>query len=188
MEIALTMQCAKKGWTLIELMLVLAILVSTVTFAAPLLQTVVQSNRIWLASSRFILALSLARSEAVLRNRTVSVCPSSINRTGLARCSGTYRDGWLVFTNSNRDRVIDVGADAVLGGFNGLPSGYSVSNRDGTRAASVLINFNADGAANVNRTLRFCPPQASSGVSLSVVLNMVGRARLHRDAAGCSQI
>ena len=175
-----------RGWTLVELMLALLILVSTLVLGTPLMQSVVQDNRLWAASSRFLLALSLARSEAILRNRTVSICPSSLYRTRLARCYGTYADGWIVFTNANRDRVIDDATDTVLRGFEGLPPGYAVANRHGNRTVSTLINFNPDGTANVNRTLRFCPPQSASRASISIVLNMVGRARLYQDVAGCS--
>jgi len=180
------MQRSARGWTLVELMLALVILVTTLVLGTPLMQSFVQGNRLWGASSRFLLALSLARSEAILRNRTVSICPSSFYRTRLARCSGTYADGWIVFTNASRDRVIDDATDTVLRGFEGLPRGYAVANRLGTRAVSTLINFNTDGTANVNRTLRFCPPQSASRASISIVLNMVGRARLYQDVAGCS--
>ena len=179
------MQRSARGWTLVELMLALVILVTTLVLGTPVMQSLVQGNRLWGASSRFLLALSLARGEAILRNRTVSICPSSLYRTRLARCSVTYADGWIVFTNASRDRVIDA-TDTVLRGFEGLPLGYAVANRLGTRAVSTLINFNPDGTANVNRTLRFCPPQSASRASISIVLNMVGRARLYQDVAGCS--
>ena len=45
---------------------------------------------------RLLGAINLARSEAVLRNRPVSLCPSEISRTGVAQCSGNYAGGWLV--------------------------------------------------------------------------------------------
>jgi len=173
------------GFTLIELMLVLAVLAGAVTIGAPSMRTLLQGNQLRAASSRFLAAINLARSEAVMRNQPVSICPSAMAATGEAVCSGSYRDGWLVYSNSDRDRVVDAGVDTVIRAFEGLPDGFRLTNRSGTRTAFELINYLPDGASHGNRTLMFCPPVPVSPGSISIVINIVGRARMVKDRDPC---
>ena len=99
-----------RGLTLIELMITLVILGVSVTVAAPAMQQLIHGNRLRTETSRLLDAINLARSEAVLRNIPVSLCPSTMADSGRALCAGEFADGWIVFTNRNRDRVIDAGA------------------------------------------------------------------------------
>jgi type IV fimbrial biogenesis protein FimT len=166
------------GLTLIELMIVLVVLAITLSVGLPLFQNQLHSNRLRAESSRFLGALNLARSEAVMRNLPVSICPSAMAVTGQAKCSGTYAGGWIVFSNADKDKEVDTGTDEVLQVFEGLPPGYRLTNKSGTSAAFALINYLPDGSSRSNRTLLFCPPQQTSMQSLSIVINIVGRARL----------
>lgn len=173
------------GFTLLELMVVLVLVAISLSVVTPLLQGLLHNNRVNYETNRFLGAINLARSEAIIRNVTVSVCPSAMTRTGESICSGTYAGGWIVFSNPDKDRVVDAGTDKVLRVFEGLPSGYHLTNRKGTRAAFKLINYLPDGSSHSNRTLVFCPPQQVSVQSLSIVINIVGRARLARDWGTC---
>lgn len=166
------------GLTLIELMIVLVVLAVTLSLGAPLFQNLLHSNRLRAEASRFLGAINLARSEAVMRNQPVSICPSAMATTGTASCTGTYAGGWIVFANADKDKVVDAGTDEVLQVFEGLAPGFRLSNRSGTTAAFELINYLPDGSSHSNRTLLFCPPQRTSMQSLSIVINIVGRARL----------
>ena len=166
------------GFTLIEMLIVMVVLATIVSVGTPLMQRQVQSNRLHAETSRFLGAINLARSEAVMRNLPVSICPSSMATTGTPECSGTYANGWIVFANADKDRVVDAGTDEVLQVFEGLPQGFQLTNRSGTREAFELINYLPDGTSHSTRTLMFCPPTQSVVQSLSIVLNIVGRARL----------
>lgn len=166
-----------QGFTLIEMMIVLAVLATLVTVGAPLMQSQLQSNRLRAESSRFLNAINLARSEAIMRNLPVSICPSAVASTGIPECAGIYADGWMVFTNADKDKVVDAGTDEVLQVFESLPPGFLLTNRAGTRDAFELISYLPDGTSHSNRTLMFCAPQRSLQ-SLSIVLNIVGRARV----------
>jgi type IV fimbrial biogenesis protein FimT len=81
--------------------------------------------------------------------------------------------------------VVDAGTDKVLRAFEGLPPGYRLTNRKGTRAAFELINYLPDGSSHSTRTLLFCPPPQVTGQSLSIVINIVGRARLAKGWGIC---
>jgi len=173
------------GFTLVELLLALAVLAVVASLAAPSMRASLQGSQLRAESSRFLAAINLARSEAVMRSQPVSICPSAMASTGVATCTGTYEDGWLVFANRNRDKVVDAGEDVVIGVFEGLPEGYRLTNRTGTTTAFELINYLADGASHSNRTLLFCPPVPAGTQSISIVLNIVGRARLLKGRDRC---
>jgi len=174
-----------KGFTLVELMVVLVVLAATLTVSLPAMHRLLQNNQMRVQASRLLGAINLARSEAVMRNTPVSICPSSMAFTGEAVCSGVYADGWIVFSNADRDRVVDSGADAVLRVFAGLPHGFTLTNRAGTRAAFELINYLPDGSSHSNRTLHLCSPTRASVQPLSIVINIVGRPRLARNWGEC---
>lgn len=167
-----------RGFTLIEVMVVLVVLATLLSVGAPLMQGQLQGTRLRAETSRFLGAINLARSEAVMRNLPVSICPSRMARTGIPECTGTYAGGWIVFANADKDTVVDAGTDEVLQVFESLPAGFLLTNRSGTRDAFELINYLPDGSSHSNRTLMFCPPSGAVVQSLSIVLNIVGRARL----------
>ena len=180
--------CRAIGLTLIELMLVLALIATALSLSAPVMQDLLQGNRLRSESIRFLRTINFARSEAVMRNGPVSICPSVMAVTGKAQCSGTYADGWIVFTNADKDKVVDAGIDQVLRVFEGLPVGYQLTNRSGTKAAFRLINYLPSGAAHNNLTLLFCSFVDTNVQSLSIVINIVGRARLIGDWGECPAV
>ena len=152
---------------------------------APLMQRLVAGNRTDMESRRLLSALQLARSEAVSGNTVVSVCPSVATRNGPVACGGRYADGWIVFANPGQDLLIQPATDRIIRYFESLPAGYEVRNRQGTRDASELVSYRADGTASRNLTLQVCPPEAGQARPVSVVLSMIGRARLQRDWGTC---
>ena len=174
-----------RGFTLVELMVVLVVLAATLTASLPAMQRLLQNNQVRVQASRVLGAINLARSEAVMRNTPVSICPSTMAFTGEAVCSGVYSDGWIVYSNRDRDRVVDSGVDTVLRVFAGLPQGFTLTNRAGTRAAFELINYLPDGSSHSNRTLHLCSPLGAAVQSLSIVINIVGRPRVAADWGKC---
>ncbi|MCB1679546.1 MAG: GspH/FimT family pseudopilin [Halioglobus sp.] len=174
-----------RGFTLVELMIAVLLLVIVLAVAAPPLRQLVHGNRLRTEASRLLRALNLARSEAVLRNQPVSVCPSSMAQDGSARCGGEFARGWLVFSNADRDRIVDAPGDSVIRAFAAIPAGYSLTNRAGTRAATDLITYLPDGSSRRSRTLLLCAPAGLGVASWSIVLNNVGRPRVARGEGAC---
>lgn len=168
------------GLTLIELMVTLVMLVVTVSVVAPSMQRLICGNRLRTETDRLLVAINLARSEAVNRNIPVSLCPSTMASSGDDRCSGSLADGWIVFTNQDRDGVVDAGTDEVIRAFAAIPRGYFLTNLAGTRAITEAITYLPDGSSRRNRTLLLCPPAGYPVAPWRVVLNLVGRARAAR--------
>ena len=175
---------AMRGLTLIELMIALAILCIAAMASAPDLRQLIHGNRLRVEAARLITAVSLARNEAIARNQPVSLCPSPMAASGETSCSGSYADGWIVFANADRDRQFDAGRDEIIRAFAGLPPGYTLTNRSGTRVAARAITYLPDGSARGNQTLLVCAPVPHLA-PWGVVLNIVGRARLSRGEGKC---
>jgi len=87
------------GFTLIELMITLAIVAILLTVGVPSLKTFMQGNQLVAATNELVSALHVARSEAIKHNVRVSVCESSDGANCTA--TGNWENGWIVFIDGN---------------------------------------------------------------------------------------
>jgi type IV fimbrial biogenesis protein FimT len=77
---------AQWGFTLIELMVVVAVLAIVATVAVPSFQQLIENNRLATESNRILSAMSFARSEAVRVGDDVSMTANT----------GGFSNGWCV--------------------------------------------------------------------------------------------
>jgi type IV fimbrial biogenesis protein FimT len=66
----------RRGFTLLELMITIAVLAILVTVGVPGFQELIQNNRVTTQTNELVTALNLARTEAVKRGRHVQVAVS----------------------------------------------------------------------------------------------------------------
>lgn len=169
-----------RGFTLLELLVTIAIFAIVTTLAAPGLRTFTQNNRAAAQANEFIAALNLARNEAVTRGAIVSICASA---DGVS-CSGVteWTGGWLVFV----DRVPPLGSldngpdgDELLRAWPALGSGGSLV---GSRAA---ISWRPDGfvANALATTFELSIPGCRGQQGRSIGVNPQGRTSVL--ATGC---
>lgn len=89
----------QSGFSLIELLVTLAVASILLAMASPSLASFFRVNRIAGASNDVVLTLQLARAEAARRGRVVTACRST---DGATCASGTdWGDGWIVFQDAN---------------------------------------------------------------------------------------
>lgn len=115
---------SQRGFTLVELMITLAIAAILLTMAVPSFNSFVQSNRATTQTNDLITSLQLARGEAIKSNSRVTLCPSSDQST----CSGTdLVNGWIVFldTDANGARANTETLLRVHEGLVGMTVGVS---------------------------------------------------------------
>src|SRR5690606_661000 len=93
------------GFSLIELMVVVAIVAILAVVAYPALGSVINSNRLSSHANEMVASLQLARSEAIRRNATVSVCGSTDGSTCVTS-AGAWAS-WLTVLDSD-DTVLFV--------------------------------------------------------------------------------
>ena len=83
-----------RGFTLIEAMVVLTISAILVAVAIPSFQGIIRSSRISSSANSFLSAIDLARSEAIRRATTVTVCRSVNPEAVNADCSNAAANGY----------------------------------------------------------------------------------------------
>lgn len=173
----------QRGVTLIEQIMVLAIIAVFMGFAAPPLRQLLSRNELRAAQTDFIAALQRARAAAVMDGSHTLFCPTLDGSS----CSDTMRweNGWLLGHDGNRDDQPDGGPLRVGQGYAGKVAIYSSGGRH-------VVRFHPDGSASgSNVTLLFCQPSNASG-ALVVVVSNAGRIRgapaSSTQAATCTQL
>lgn len=168
------------GFTLIELMVTLALAAIILTQAVPSFNSLVQNNRLISQKNEFISTLNLARSEALKRGTRVTVCASTDQTT----CDTTnWENGWIVFSDRNADRVLDAGTGACLDTEDclvrvsaGLTDGNSLSaKKSGAMADTGYIQYTPRGAVDAAATFTFCDKRGDDHARATNINNL-GRA------------
>ena len=95
---------SRKGMTVIELLIILAAIAIVVLISVPGSTMVLEHYRLKSTSSDLVGGLNLAKGEALKRNSTVRVCPSSNGR--FCRTDGNWNHGWLVYSDGNADGTV----------------------------------------------------------------------------------
>ncbi len=100
-----------KGFTLIELIVSMAIAGILISVGIPSFANMIQDGRQSATYNALVGELSYARSEAVKRSLTVSVCARSTDTE--CAVSSDWSDGWLLFVDNNGNGAADAGEDIL---------------------------------------------------------------------------
>jgi len=184
------------GFTLVELMITLAIVSILLVVGVPSLKTFMQSNRLIAASNELVSAIHVARSEAIKLNSAVTVCESSDGKK--CASSGDWKNGWIVFVDANYDlkntgaACSAVNTDCLLRINEGFDdSDLQINGLDSGGSAISSITFTSRGlplaasGSSTSATLSVCVLDAggSTTSSRAVVMSLAGRVRVSDNSA-----
>lgn len=138
-----------RGFSLIELMVVVAVLALVVLLAPPAFDAMLLNSRLNTYANDFVAAAQSARSEAIKRNARVLLCVSSDGAT----CTGTdWRLGWIVVHDANGSGTFTVG-ESVLLKHEALDSSYAFTNISAA-AANAIVVYETTGAVATSVVLK----------------------------------
>ena len=169
---------ALRGFTLIELAVVLAIVAILLRVASPGLSRGTAARALAAQASEFMAALRFARAQALARGAAVTICasaPGAAMPACQAARSADWRSGWLVFADRDR-RGAPNPHEPLLRVQQPLQRSGGVA---GTRAS---ISFTAAGyATDAASRYVFEPPAAAvleAPPALTVCVSKQGRPRM----------
>lgn len=158
-----------QGFTLLELMVIVAIAGIIMVVGIPSFNQSISNSRLTTNIHQLVSALNLARSEAVKRNSTVSVKKSG----------SEWESGWTVFSDFDGDGVQEAG-DTLLRTYDALPNNYTLRG-----TYTNFITFKASGIS-ASGSFVLCENSDSNNIpeaTTSRVINIssVGRVGIGAD-------
>lgn len=177
------------GFTLLELMVTVAVAGVIFTLGVPSFVDMVRNNRAATNVNELLTAFSIARSEAIRRGWNVTVCRSSDGAT----CGGDWADGWIVFRDDAAtdtaapDEPANAADPALLRTWPAMPGSAAVSMFAAGAADDVeWVRFTPHGGMRADgpMPIRFdVELEGCSGQQMRrVILNTVGHASVTREA------
>ncbi|MBL4819035.1 MAG: GspH/FimT family pseudopilin [Deltaproteobacteria bacterium] len=164
------------GFTLLELMVTLAIAAILATVAIPGFSNLITSNRISSSVNGLLGAIHMARSEAVKLGTFVELCKKNSNSDGCTD-GGNWEQGWLVREVADLTNIMLI--------HNALEDNYTVS---GSLEAANAIRFSPSGETNLTKTATFvfCHDGAVNDYTRVLEVNRFGMGRVREDASATS--
>ena len=159
-----------RGFTLIEVMIVLAILGVIAVFAMPSITAVIQNNRITSETNRLVSNINMARSEATKRSTQITIA-----RTSAA--NNTWEGGWSIYTDADAaGNSIFAAGDTLLRVADAASTGITIRS-DAT--ANAWLSLRPNGTLNEGGTnsviYAICDSRGEAFGRL-VTVNLIGRA------------
>lgn len=140
-----TRTTAAGGFTLVELMVTMAVVGILAMVAAPAMTAMIDGNRLTGTASELTASLQLARSEALRRSSSVRICGSSDGAT----CGGDW-SRWIV-----------TGTESVTGAAVTIQDSAAVADSVQVTGPAGGIVFRSSGLIDGEQQLLVCVPSGS---------------------------
>ncbi|MCX7545166.1 GspH/FimT family pseudopilin [Marinicella gelatinilytica] len=159
------------GFTLIEMMIALAVITILTGYAVPNYQAFKHNKIMTTEINRLISSLHFARNQSIIYGSHVILCPS----VSLKECDADsfWHKGWLVFKDDNQNRQLD-NNEIILTTEQAMQESLKA-------VASVYrqkIRYDRLGSSpGTNLSIRFCDLRGDDHAK-TVIVNNVGRPRV----------
>jgi len=173
-----------RGFTLIEMMVTIAVLAILIALVTPSFRDLLRDNRAAAQANALVGSLMLARSEAIKRNVPVVVCQSDDGAT----CTGdgdAWEAGWLVWPDTDRDGALDNDGDDIpeAGEELIIQAQAALEGRFDLSATGSSVTYRPDGSiAGAADAFELVPPGADTDHGRCVALDATGRPKVTKGA------
>lgn len=161
------------GFTVIELMITLALIAILLALAAPSLQEAMMSIRITGHTNDLMADLAVARSEAVKRNVPVVLCSSTDGRTCAATAS--WNQGWIVYPDVDATGTQN-GADEAALKTRGALQGSPTLTLNCVGASDKSVTYKSTGMSKLPFSrFTLCDSRTTANAGRTITINTTGR-------------
>jgi type IV fimbrial biogenesis protein FimT len=161
---------ALHGFSLVELMAVIAIAAILLTIGVPSFSVLLEKQRMTTTVNELFAALNLARSEAIQRGTRVDLVPVDGNN---------WSNGWLVLIDDNGNQKADAG-EKIIFTHGAVAAGISITSNFVDDAVKYVA-YNGTGRTRTNGDSQVTQVGhfllQSANLNRRIVLNFLGRAR-----------
>ena len=166
------------GFTLIELMVTIALMAIMLSIAAPSFTSFRRNSELASIANNFLAALNAARTEAMKRNMFAMVVP--VNN------DNDWSKGWVVFVDANDNGSYDSSADILVMQQEAPPPYITLTGNNSTAASASYVRYDGSGFSRpkgsdlANTTLTISRSDAGSDVRQirRVKIAVTGRPRV----------
>lgn len=174
------------GFTLIELLVVVAIVAVLAGLAVPSFTTMMMKRSVQGAALSLVADLRFARSEALRRSITVSVCSLAAGST--STCSGSpakWESGWMVFVDTGGTKGSWDAGEEIIRVQQPPENIATIQNSVSAATTMNAFTYEANGIAKAaSGTLIVKPRRESSATNDRVIcISITGRPSVRAEGA-----
>lgn len=165
----------QRGYTLLELLTALTIMLILTTLALPSFSSMVRRTQGEALMYSLLSAAQLARSSAITRREPVVFCASADQHT----CGDNWAQGAIVFADTNNSRTVDRD-ETILSTLPPTPEGSRLTMRASLN--KQYLRYMSNGMLeNTAGSWVYCPANGEARDARNLIFNRVGRLRFGYD-------
>ncbi|TEW56786.1 prepilin-type N-terminal cleavage/methylation domain-containing protein [Psychromonas sp. RZ22] len=162
----------KRGFTLVELLVTIAVAAVLISVVVPSFTGLIESSKERATRDALVASINAAKQQAQSKRINVYICPT----TDGSSCSGTWGSDWLIYEDTDGSATLDASLGDLI---------ISNNTSKTSHIASLVsqIAFSPTGHSTIN-TFQVCS-NTDDSVVYEIELSRMGRISYAAAAGGC---